>query len=94
MKTVRVWPELQNLKDLRFFFGFANFCLQCFKNYFYICTPLTTFLKKQPTFLLCNTCQFVFEQPKKVFTTLPILYHFDPKKPIFLEIDSFNFISA
>lgn len=76
------------------FVGFANFYRRFVENYSYICAPLTALSRKREPFLWSDACQVAFKQLKEAFTTLPVLAHFDPEKPIILETDASDFISA
>lgn len=50
--------------------------------------------KKGQSFTWSDACRAAFEKLKLAFTTSPVLAHFDPEKPIVLETDASDFVSA
>lgn len=93
IKAVREWPQPQNLKDVQSFLGFANFYRRFLDIFFKICAPLTAFSKGQ-SFTWSDAYRAAFEKLKLAFTTSPVLAHFEPEKPIILETDASDFVSA
>ena len=87
------WPLPRSVKDVQIFLGFTGFYRRFIKAYAKIVTPLTDVLKKgQPsTFQLTPSQQEAFAKLKALFTTAPLLRHYDPKLPIRLETDASDF---
>ena len=88
IQTVVGWPIPKSTHDLQVFLGFANFYRRFIKAYSRIVSPLTNLLRKSQKFVWCQATQQAFAKLKELFTTAPILKHFDPKLPITLYADS------
>ena len=50
--------------------------------------PLTHLTQKNELWTWTTDCQVAFDNLKEVFTTVPILGHWDPKSPMILETDT------
>jgi len=59
------------------FMGFANFYCQFTKGFSKIAKPLTDLTKKGIKWTWTPSCQDAFDKLKEMFTTGPILTHFD-----------------
>jgi hypothetical protein len=79
------------VRDIQVFLGFANFYRRFIKDFSKVCSPLTKLLQKGTPFEWTNEQERAFEELKKLFTTAPILQHFDPESPIFIETDASDF---
>jgi hypothetical protein len=88
IKTIIDWPAPKSLHDIQVFLGFANFCRHFIERYSRVILPLTNLLKKTKKFLWTNLAQEAFDKLKTLFTTAPILKHFDPDLPTHLHADS------
>ena len=92
--TITNWPEPKNHRDVQVFLGFANFYRRFIDGFSRIVTALTTLLKGgkrgkfDGQFTFTTEAKESFEKLKLVFTTAPMLLHFDPKRKIQLETDA------
>jgi hypothetical protein len=71
--AIQEWPELQNVKDVQLFLGFANFYRQLIQGYSSIVTPMTHLTRKNTHFIWSDECSKAFDTLKQAFTTAPIL---------------------
>lgn len=94
ISAVLEWPTPRNVKDVRAFVGFANFYRRFIRNYSGIVTPLTRLTGKDIPFEWGQQCQEAFDQLKHAFTSAPILKHFDHTKPVLVETDASDYVSA
>ena len=91
--TITNWPEPKNHRDVQVFLGFANFYRRFIDGFSRIVTALTTLFKGgkmgkfDGQFTFTKEAKESFEKLKLVFTTAPMLLHFDPKRKIQLETD-------
>jgi hypothetical protein len=82
------------VKDVQSFWGFANF-YQCFvKGYSNIIAPITRLTRKNTRFVWTEECSRSFESLKQVFTTAPVLWHFNYDREIIVETDASDYVSA
>lgn len=88
------WPVPTSVHDIQVFLGFANFYRHFIHNYSRITAPLTSLLKKSVPFLWTQAQTDAFNELKRLFTSAPILQHFNPDKPIFVETDASDFAIA
>jgi hypothetical protein len=88
IKTIVDWPVPKSLYDIQVFLGFANFYRRFIEGYSRVVLPLTNLLKKTKKFLWTKLAQEAFDTLKTLFTTAPILKHFDPDLPTHLHADS------
>ena len=83
------WPVPNSQHDIRVFLGFANFYRRFILAYSRVVLSLTNLLRKSlKKFLWTKQAQAAFEELKTLFTTAPILKHFDPDLPTTLHADS------
>ncbi|KAF5339905.1 hypothetical protein D9758_015029 [Tetrapyrgos nigripes] len=79
------------LKELQSFLGFANFYRRFVKDYSRITLPLTSLTHKSTPFIFSDTCINAFNHLKSLFTSAPVLSHFQPSLPITLSTDASDF---
>ena len=84
------WPTPHSVHDIQVFLGFSNFYRRFIKNFSKLVGPITRLLKKNVPFKWCDKAQAAFEQTRASFLKDPVLVHFDPSKPCFLEPDASN----
>ena len=91
VQVIQDWPELQKIKDIQSFLGFANF-YQCFiPKYSEITVPLTCHTHKGTAWDFSEKCQSAFMSLKQAFTTAPILAHWFPGTPLIIEMDALDY---
>ncbi|KAH0607596.1 uncharacterized protein H6S33_002630 [Morchella sextelata] len=88
------WSTPRNLHDVQVFLGFANFYRRFILGYSKIVAPLTALTKKNVKFEWTDGREEAFQTLKKMFTTAPILAHFDPDRRIVVETDASDYVSA
>lgn len=82
------WPAPCCVRDIQVFLGFANFYRRFIKAFSDIVSPITRLLKKDIVFVWDAAAKTAFASLQKAFTSEPVLCHFDPSKPCFLEPDA------
>ena len=92
--TVLQWNAPRTLKDLQAFLGFANFYRRFIKGFSKTALPLTKATKKDEVFRWSPQMQVAFDTLKQLFSTQPILVHFDPDKPSVVEVDASDVVVA
>ena len=88
IKTIVEWPVPKSQHDIQVFLGFANFYRRFIEGYSRVVLPLTNLLRKMRKFLWTSAAQSAFDRLKTLFTSAPILKHFDPELPSTLHADS------
>jgi len=91
VEEIRAWSTPEKVVDLQCFMGFANFYCRFIKGFSQIAKPLTGLTKKGIKWTWTPSCQDAFDKLKKMFTTGPILTHFDDTHPTKLETDASDF---
>lgn len=86
--AVTDWPIPRNVHDIHSFLGFTNFYRRFIRNYSIISNPLYKLLQKDVPFSWGQAEDDSFHTLKRCFTSAPILQHFDPSKPLYLETDA------
>lgn len=97
VEAVLSWPEPTTKTELQAFLGFCNFYRRFIEGYSRIIQPLTKLLRKpklSPS--ASKSIQFNFDLEartaftnlKQLFTTAPVLCHFDPHLQAILETDA------
>ena len=96
IEAVAEWPLPQSAKDILVFLGFAGFYRRFVKGFSQIAAPLTDLTRgakkgaPQKPFIWSSNAQEAFDKLKRVFTSAPILRHFDWKARIRMETDASN----
>lgn len=88
VKAITSWPIPTSVRDIQVFLGFANFYRRFIKNFSQIVGPITRLLKKDTPFVWDLAPQSAFKALRHAFTSEPVLFHFDPAKPCFVEPDA------
>jgi hypothetical protein len=91
ISAVVEWPTPQNPRDIQVFLGLANFYRRFIKDFSKISLPLTALLKKSATFSWNELTENAFLRLKARIISNPILCHYDPLKPCFIETDASDF---
>jgi RNase H-like domain found in reverse transcriptase/Reverse transcriptase (RNA-dependent DNA polymerase)/Integrase zinc binding domain/Retroviral aspartyl protease len=88
VEAITSWATPKSVRDIQVFLGFANFYRRFIKNFSKIVSPITCLLKKNVPFNWDSAAQSAFDALKTAFSSDPILVHYDPEKPCFLEPDA------
>lgn len=88
VEVILAWPSPKSVRDIQVFLGFANFYRRFVEFFSQVVSAITRLLKKDVPFVWDNEAQEAFDNLKKLFSSDPILRHFDPEKPCFLEPDA------
>jgi len=91
VEEIRAWSTPEKVVDVQSFMGFANFYCRFIKGFSKIAKPLTDLTKKGIKWPWTPSCQDAFDKLKEMFTTGPILTHFDDTRPTKLETDTSDF---
>src|SRR5436190_7368487 len=93
ISTISDWPIPRSVTDIQIFLGFANFYRRFIDGYSRVVMPITSLLrtKGNPPFEWTPAAQEAFDRLKYLFTSAPILRHFDPDLQITLHSDSSGF---
>lgn len=102
VQTVLEWPTPRNVKDILAFLGFANFYRRFIQGFGRTALPLTDLTKtkplvaggKPPPFLWSAACHKAFDELKRMFSSAPILCHYDADAPTTVEVDTSDFMVA
>jgi len=94
VRTIREWRTPARLTDVQAFLGFANFYRRFIRDFSRIVSPLVHLTKKGVPFVWNETCENAFRHLKDAFSTAPVLIPFDWEKPVILETDSSDYVSA
>ena len=88
------WQEPTSVKSLQAFLGFANFYRRFIRGYSWTISSLTALLRKDVPFVMTEQAWAEFEALKNLFSSAPILAHFDEGARTILETDSSNYAVA
>ena len=91
VEEIRAWSTPENVVYVQSFMGFANFYRRFIKGFSKLAEPLTDLTKKDIKWTWTPACQDAFDKLKEMFTTGPILTHFDDTGPTKLETDASDF---
>jgi len=91
VEEIRAWSTPEKIVDVQSFMGFANFYRRFITGFSKIAKPLTDLTKKGIKWTWTPSCQDAFDKLKEMFTTGPILTHFDDTRPTKLEADASDF---
>ena len=98
--SVRDWPIPHTFREVQVFLGFANFYRRFITSYSKVAAPITELLKgstkgkKLGTFEWTKEAQEAFEKLKELFTSAPMLVHYNPSLRNRLETDASAFALA
>jgi len=92
VEEIWAWSPPEKVVDVQSFIGFANFYCQFIKGLSKIAKPLMYLTKKGINWAWTLSCQDAFDTLKAMFTTGPILIHFDDTLPTKWETDNSDFV--
>ena len=91
VEAIQNWEAPKTQKEVRRFLGFANYYRTFIPNYSKIAGPLTALTGKATPFSWGKSEEKAFEDLKDRFCRAPVLSHWDPSLPTFLETDCSGF---
>jgi len=91
VEDIWAWSTLEKVVDVQSFMGFAIFYRRFIKRFSKIAKPLRDLTKKVIQWAWTPSCQDAFDTLKEMFSTGPILTHFDDTRPTMLETDACDF---
>lgn len=100
VEAIKSWPTPNNLRELQVFLGFANFYRRFIVRYAKVSRPLSELLKGSKNgkqvgdFIWSAEAAQAFTELIGMFTSAPILVHFDPNGKILVETDASGFAIA
>jgi len=81
VEEIRAWSMPEKVVDVESFMGFANFYRGFINSFSKIAKPLTDLTKKGIKWTWTPSFQDAFDKLKEMFTTGPILTHYDDTRP-------------
>ena len=81
VEEIRALSTPEKVVDVQSFMGFANFYRRLIKGFSKIAKPLTDLTKQGIKWTWTPSCQDAFDKLKEMFTTGPIVTHFDDTGP-------------
>ena len=97
VQTILEWPIPESYRDIQVFLGFANFYRRFISHYSKVVKEITDLLigmkkgKKTGPFIWSAGAEHAFNKLKELFTTAPILQHYDPNRRTRVETDASGF---
>jgi transposase InsO family protein len=91
VQSVREWPALSKVADVRSFLGLCGFYRRFVKGFSTIALPLTNLLKNDAAFVWGPEQQQAFDALKQALTSAPLLAVADPKLPYRLDVDASDY---
>jgi len=92
VEAVLSWKAPASLTEVQSFLGFANFYWRFIKDYSKIARLLTELTKKGEGWNWTAEANKAFQELKNLFTTAPILAHFNAQKLVIIETDASDFV--
>jgi hypothetical protein len=99
ISTIDDWPTQESVRYVQMLLRFKNFDRPFTRKYAKVTTPISDLLKKAETsrtrkqlkWEWTRDAELAFRKLKRAFTSVPILNHFEPAKPIILHTDASGF---
>ena len=98
IKTVVKWPLPKSFKDIQKFLEFANFYRRFIDAFIWVAAGLSDMLKggekrkfKGKKFIFTKEAKEIFEELKRLFTTVPILIYYNLARKIMVESNVSSF---
>ena len=94
IEAITEWPEPESARDILVFLGFAGFYRRFVRGFSQLAAPLTDLTKgakkgqARPPFVFGSQAREAFNTLKWVFTTAPILEHYDWEAALRMETDA------
>ena len=94
IQAVLDWPLPTNVREVRQWLGFCSFYRRFIARFADVTRPLTRLLEKDTPFALDDAAIASFRRLQQLFTTAPVLRHFDPDAETIIETDASDFAIA
>ena len=92
VEAVLNWKYPSSLTEVQSFLGFTNFHRHLIRDYLRVARPLTELTKGEAKdWKWTAEAEHAFDELKSRFTTVLILSHFDPQRPVIIETDASDF---
>ena len=94
IEAITEWPEPESARDILVFLGFAGFYRRFVRGFLQLAAPLTDLTRgakkgeTRPTFVFNEQAREAFETLKRVFTTAPVLEHYNWEAPLVMETNA------
>ena len=94
VEAIQQWPEPETFREIQVLLGFTNFYRMFIARYSAVVKPITDLLegtkngKKTGPFHWTREASDAFAHLKELFSTAPLLVHFDPKRRCRVEPDA------
>jgi RNase H-like domain found in reverse transcriptase len=88
LATIRIWPALQKITEVKSFLGFAHFYRKHFADFAAIAQPLTTLTRNQTPWQWTDVEQNAFDKLKQRLVDIPILIIPDPQGEFIVTTDA------
>src|SRR5258707_11065196 len=86
--AIQSWPEPQNVHDMQSFLRFVNFYCHFITDYSQLTLPLTNLCKKTTPWIFGEKETTAFRSLKNLFSTAPVLCHWEPDLSMMVEMDA------
>ena len=93
VKVIINWQEPKNVKDVRAFIEFANFYRRFINNFSALVLPLIALTQKDKAIIFDKEYKKAFAYLKVIFTTAPILQHFDLNQISIIEANLSDYVT-
>lgn len=90
LKAIQDWPTPKSKHDVQVFMGFCNFYRRFIEGFSRIAKPMYELTGSVP-WNWTPRCQTAFDVLKQKFAEAPMLLHYDPSQPAFVETDASNY---
>ncbi|KAH0610713.1 uncharacterized protein H6S33_012240 [Morchella sextelata] len=94
LEADKEWPIPENVKAVQAFLGFVNFYRRFIDGFSKVCKLLTDLLQKDKKWYWTAAHEQAFEELNRLFTSTPILLHFDPSRRTVVETDASDFVKG
>jgi len=88
------WPEPKNVKDVRKFLGLANYYRRFIKDFAWVARLMNVLTRKNMKWQWRREQQQVFNRPKRIFMTRPVLAALDLDKEFRVEANTSNYATG
>ena len=91
VEAVKEVEAPSNVSQLRSFLGMVNYYNMYLPKLATVTEPLHQLLRKNVSWVWSDECQVSFDKVKEMLCSAPLLSHFDPVKPILVQVDASPF---